>query len=121
MSDIPEVSKDEKEETITEKDKLKNIMVKKDSEPEILEKEFIPHFLPTYRVSSKLYALPIIIVVFFAGLLAYLTYVVAGVQVEGGYVSEEEFGITAGLINGIIFVSVAAVSSFLIPPIKSAL
>ena len=112
MSDTPN---DDTVEIEFERKKLKKIIdIEKDTEQEIIKKDFIPHFFPTYRISSKFYPIPIIIVVFFAGLLAYLTYVVAGVQVEGGYVSEKEYGATAGLINGIIFVITAAVSSFII-------
>jgi hypothetical protein len=86
----------------------------KSESQEIVEKDFIPHFFPTYRVSRKLYPLPIILVVIFAGFLAYATYFIAGIQIEGGYVSESEYGFTAGLINGIIFTAMAAVSSFVI-------
>ena len=40
---------------------------------EIVNKDFIPHFFPTYRITRKLYPLPIILVVIIAGILAYLT------------------------------------------------
>ncbi|MBD3255074.1 MAG: hypothetical protein GF383_08265 [Candidatus Lokiarchaeota archaeon] len=85
-----------------------------EKEPEVIEKDFVPHFLPTYRVRRNLYPLPIIVVVIIAGLLAYATNVIAGVQIEGGYVSEEEYGIAGGIINGIIFTVMAAISSFII-------
>ncbi|MFW9945692.1 MAG: hypothetical protein ACFFDX_02570 [Candidatus Odinarchaeota archaeon] len=85
-----------------------------ESEKEIIEKDFVPHFLPTYRISSKFYALPIILVVIIAGILSYLTYVEAGVQIDGGYFSEEEFGALGGIINGVIFTIMAAGSAFLI-------
>ncbi|MFX0041646.1 MAG: hypothetical protein ACFE8L_01925 [Candidatus Hodarchaeota archaeon] len=84
------------------------------SEKDVIEKDFIPHFFPTYRIRRNLYSIPIIIVVFIAGLLAYLTYVEAGVQVEGGYFSESEFGALGGLLNGLIYTGLAVVSAFVI-------
>ncbi len=111
MSDRPE----DKVEIDFEKEKLrKTIDEERNQQPEVIDKDFIPHFFPTYRISRKFYPIPIIIVVICAGFLAYLTYVVAGIQVEGGYVSESEYGATAGLINGLIFVIMAAISSFII-------
>ena len=111
MSDIPEDSA-EKE---LERKKLKKIIETDDEqEQEIIEKDVMPHFIPKFRISRQFYPLPIIIVVAIAGILAYLTYFVAGVQVEGGYVSESEYGATGGLINGLIFVAMAAISSFVI-------
>jgi hypothetical protein len=80
---------------------------------EIIEKDFIPNFFPTFRIKSNLYPLPIIITVICAGFLAYLTYVIAGVDyLEGGYVSEADFGPAAGLINGLIFTGMAVASAF---------
>jgi len=114
MSDKPEDTNDSSIEVEAEREKLKNTLAKEQSEREIIEKDFIPHFFPTFRISRNLYPIPIIIAVICAGFLAYATYVLAGVQVEGGYISEEEYGITAGLINGLIFVLVAALSSFII-------
>jgi hypothetical protein len=81
---------------------------------EIISKEIVPHFLPTYRIRSLLFPLPIILVIIFAGLLAYLTYIIAGIQVDGGYFPEEEFGAAAVFLNAIIFTSMAAVSAFII-------
>ncbi len=109
MSDIPNNS----DEIGKERKKLRSEMDESTTQ-EVIDKEFIPHFFPTFRISSKLYPLPIIIVVICAGLLAYATYVIAGIQVEGGYVSEAEYGATAGLINGLIFTAMAAISSFII-------
>jgi len=83
-------------------------------EKEIIEKDFVPHFLPTYRIKSSLYALPIIIAVVVAGILAYLTFFVAGVQVEESYFPEEELGALAVLLNGIIFTVISAISAFFI-------
>ncbi|MFX1495083.1 MAG: hypothetical protein ACFFBZ_12430 [Promethearchaeota archaeon] len=88
-----------------------------ESEKEIIEKDFVPHFLPTYRISSKFYALPIIFVVIIAGILSYLTAIFqleTGVQIDGGYLSEDEFGALGGIINGVIFTIMAAGSAFLI-------
>ena len=81
---------------------------------EIVEKNQIPNFFPTFKVKRNLYPVPIIISVVCSGILAYLTYVEAGIQIDGGYISETEFGAIAGLINGIIFTVVAAISSFII-------
>ncbi|MHA2393612.1 MAG: hypothetical protein ACXAEX_16875 [Promethearchaeota archaeon] len=85
-------------------------------EPEegIIKKDFIPHFFPTYRIKRILYPLPIVIVVMIAGILAYLTYVEAGIQIDGGYFSESEFGAIGGIINGLIYTAVAALSAFII-------
>jgi hypothetical protein len=101
------------EESYNQREEMKKIM-ESTEERETLEKDFIPHFFPTYRITRRLYPLPIIFVVICAGLLAYSTYVLAGIQVEGGYVSESEYGLAAGLINGLIFTIMAAISSFLI-------
>jgi len=109
MSDIPNNS----DEIYKERKKLRSAMDESTTQ-EVIDKEFIPHFFPTFRISSKLYPLPIVIVVICAGLLAYATYVIAGIQVEGGYVSEAEYGATAGIINGLIFTAMAAISSFII-------
>jgi len=114
MSDKPEDTNDYSIEVEAEREKLKNTLAKEQSEREIIEKDFIPHFFPTFRISRKLYPIPIIIAIICAGFLAYATYVLAEVQVEGGYISEEEYGLTAGLINGLIFVLIAAISSFII-------
>ncbi|MFX1568800.1 MAG: hypothetical protein ACFFCV_10595 [Promethearchaeota archaeon] len=83
-------------------------------EKEIVKKDSIPHFFPTYRVKRNLYALPIILVVAIAGILAYLTYIVAGVQIDGGYFSESEMGAVGGLLNGLIYTGLAVVTAFLI-------
>ncbi|MFX1395050.1 MAG: hypothetical protein ACFFAH_15970 [Promethearchaeota archaeon] len=114
MSDKPEDTDDYSIEVESEREKLKNTLAEEETEKEIIEKDFIPHFFPTFRITRNLYPIPIIIAVICAGFLAYATYVLAGIQVEGGYISEEEYGFTAGLINGLIFVLVAALSSFLI-------
>jgi len=81
---------------------------------EIIEKDYIPHFLPTYRIKSSMYPFPIIIAVVIAGILAYLTFVVAGVQVEESYFSEDEFGALGVVLNGVLFTVIAAISAFTI-------
>ena len=83
-------------------------------EKEIIKKDSIPHFFPTYRVKRKIYPLPIILVVAIAGILAYLTYIEAGVQIDGGYFSESEMGAIGGLLNGLIYTGLAVVTAFLI-------
>lgn len=81
---------------------------------EIIEKDIVPHFLPTYRIKTLLYPLPIIVVIILAGVLAYLAYNVANVQVDGSYFPEEDFGAIGVLLNGIIFTVMAAGSAFII-------
>ncbi len=83
-------------------------------EKEVIEKDFVPHFLPTYRVKSSLYPLPIFIAVVVAGILAYLTFFVAGVEVEESYFPEEEFGALGVVLNGIVFTVISAISAFFI-------
>ena len=85
-----------------------------DEQKEIIEKDFIPHFLPTYRIKFKFYPIPVVIVIILAAILAYLTYVVAGVQVEESYFPEDELGPLAVLLNGLLFTVIAVVSGFLI-------
>ncbi|MEJ2294170.1 MAG: hypothetical protein P8Y23_05320 [Candidatus Lokiarchaeota archaeon] len=43
------------------------------STQEVIKKDNVPHFLPTFRILSRLYPLPIILVVVISGILAYLT------------------------------------------------
>jgi len=81
---------------------------------EIVKKDFIPYFFPTYRITRKLYPLPIIIVVIIAGILSYLTYFEAGIQIDGGYFSESEMGALGGLLNGLIYTALAVISAFII-------
>ncbi len=92
--------------------------VSKDSGTQkVIEKDFVPHFLPTYRIKSNLYPLPIIFVVIIAGLLAYLAYfafTIAGVQIDGGYFPVEEYGVFGAILNGIIFTVMAAISGFIL-------
>ena len=85
-----------------------------EEQKEIIEKDFIPHFLPTYRIQFKLYAIPIVIVIILAAILAYLTFVVAGIQVEESYFPEDELGPLAVILNGALFTIIAVVSGFII-------
>lgn len=85
-----------------------------EEQKEIIEKDFIPHFLPTYRIKLKFYSIPIVVVIIISSILAYLTVVVAGVQVEESYFPEEELGALAVLLNGVLFTLIAVVSGFLI-------
>ncbi len=82
------------------------------SEKEIYDKDFIPNFFPTYRIKRNLYPIPIIIVVVVAGILAYMTYVLADVKIDGGYIpgGSNPF---IGLLNGLIFTVTAVISAFI--------
>ena len=91
-----------------------NFSVIEEGQKEIIKKDFIPHFLPTYRIKFKFYSIPIVVVIILASILAYLTFFVAGVQVEESYFPEDDLGPLAVLLNGIIFTVIAVVSGFLI-------
>jgi hypothetical protein len=85
-----------------------------DKDKRIVNKDFIPHYFPTYRIKRTFYPVPIILVVIIAGILSYLAYVEAGVQIDGGYFSESEYGAIGGIINGLIYTVLAAFSAFII-------
>jgi hypothetical protein len=85
-----------------------------ESDQALVKKDFIPHYFPTYRIRKKIYPLPIILVVVIAGILSYLTYSEAGVQIDGGYISESDYGAIGGIINGLIYTAIAALSAFII-------
>jgi len=85
-----------------------------EEQKKIIEKDFVPHFLPTYRIKFKFYSIPIVVVIILAAILAYLTVFVAGVQVEESYFPEGELGVLAVILNGVIFTVIAVVSGFLI-------
>ncbi|MFW9823020.1 MAG: hypothetical protein ACFFE4_08805 [Candidatus Thorarchaeota archaeon] len=87
---------------------------KSEKEPEQVKKDFIPHYFPTYRIRRNFYPLPIILVVIIAGILAYITYIQAGVRIDGGYISESEYGAIGGILNGLIYTAIAALSAFII-------
>ncbi|MFX1278660.1 MAG: hypothetical protein ACFFA3_04535 [Promethearchaeota archaeon] len=85
-----------------------------DSDEKVVKKDFIPHYFPTFRIKRTLYPVPIMLVVIIAGILAYLTYVQAGIQIDGGYFSESEYGAVGGIINGLIYTILAGFSAFII-------
>ncbi|TFG01029.1 MAG: hypothetical protein EU541_00635 [Promethearchaeota archaeon] len=95
-------------------DKEREVNDNRNENREKVDKEAIPHFFPTFRMKRTLYPIPIIITMLGAGILAYLSYIVAGIQIEGGYFSEAEFGFIAALLNGLIFTGIAVGSAFLI-------
>jgi hypothetical protein len=86
----------------------------KEKDAEKLQKDFIPHFFPTYRVNRKFYPIPIIIVITISAILAYLVYIEAGIQYDGGYIPESEYGALGGILNGIIYTAIGAISAFII-------
>ncbi|OLS14907.1 MAG: hypothetical protein RBG13Loki_1476 [Promethearchaeota archaeon CR_4] len=81
-----------------------------------LDDEEEPLHLPVFRVTAKFFLVPIIIAIGIAGTLAFITYEMAGIQIEATPVSEEgEFGQFGGaLFNGLFFTLIAGVSSILI-------
>ncbi len=85
-----------------------------ESDQTLVNKDVIPHYFPTYRIRRKFYPIPIILVVVIAGILSYITYFGAGVQIDGGYVSESEYGAIGGIINGLIYTAIAVLSAFII-------
>ncbi|TFF89736.1 MAG: hypothetical protein EU548_06590 [Promethearchaeota archaeon] len=85
-----------------------------EEEKEAVEKDFVPHFFPTFRINRKLYSVPILLVVILSGILAYLTYFVAGIREDAGYIPETQFGAIAGILNGVIFTALAGVSAFIL-------
>jgi len=87
---------------------------KTETDQPLVEKDFIPNYFPTYRIRRRFYPIPIIIVVLISGILSYLTYVEAGVQIDGGYISESEYGVIGGILNGLIYTAIAALSGFII-------
>jgi len=95
-------------------EEIEQISIGEDSDKRIVNKDFIPHYFPTYRIKRTLYPIPIFIVVIIAGILAHLTYVEAGVQIDGGYISESEYGAIGGIINGLIYTVLAGFSAFII-------
>ncbi len=110
MTDLAENS----EETNLEEQIVKNSINIEEKDKEVVEKDFIPHFFPTFRIKRKLYPIPIIFVITISAILAYLTYIEAGIQIDGGYVSESEYGALGGILNGIIYTALAGISAFII-------
>ena len=97
-----------------DQEKTRSFSEIEEKQQEIIEKDLIPHFLPTYRIKFKFYSIPIVVVIILSSILAYLTFVVAGVQLEESYFPEDELGALAVLLNGVIFTVIAVVSGFLI-------
>jgi len=106
--------KENLEETKLNEVNVQNNMNKEESDKEVITKDFIPHFFPTYRIKRKLYPLPIILVVAISAILAYLTYIEAGFQIDGGYVSESELGALGGILNGLIYTALAGIFAFIL-------
>ena len=110
MSDNPKTINSQDDD---QRDAQLNLEINK-KQKEVIEKDFVPHFMPTYRIKSSLYPLPIVIVIVFAAILAYLTFFVAGIQIEDSYFPEDELGAWAVVLNGAIFTIMAVVSAFVI-------
>jgi hypothetical protein len=110
MTDILEGSEEDK----SSEENLESPDVGAQTDKEVIKKDFIPHFFPTYRINRKFYPVPIITVVLIAGILAYLTYIEAGIQIDGGYFPESEMGLLGGILNGIIYTALAGISAFII-------
>ena len=105
---MSELSNNDNEEKIEKQDDdLDN-----DLDKEIISKDVIPNFFPTYRIKRNLYPIPIILVVVFAGILAYLTYIPAGIRIDGGYIPGGGTDPLIGLLNGLIFTATAVISAF---------
>ncbi|MBD3250650.1 MAG: hypothetical protein GF381_03730 [Candidatus Pacebacteria bacterium] len=75
----------------------------------IEEDGFLSEFLPVYRVAVRTYLIPIAFSLIIAGILAYITYEVAGLSRQIPEDSPE-----AGLMNGLFFVLSAVISSVFI-------
>jgi hypothetical protein len=71
--------------------------------------------MPVFRVKAKFFLVPVIVSIALAGLLAYITYYSAGIQITATVFSEQQYG-TAGsaVLNGVFFFVIAAISSVLI-------
>ncbi|MFW9973399.1 MAG: hypothetical protein ACFFDF_24660, partial [Candidatus Odinarchaeota archaeon] len=110
MTDLIENS----EETNINEDDIKNSQKIEENDKDLVKKDFIPHFFPTYRIKRKLYPIPIILVIAISAILAYVTYIEAGIQIDGGYFSESEYGALGGILNGIIYTALAGISAFII-------
>jgi hypothetical protein len=110
MTDLTQNS----EEQNLEIKKIENRMNSEEQGEDLVKKDFIPHFFPTYRIKRNLYPIPIILVIAISAVLAYLTYIEAGIQIDGGYISESEYGVLGGILNGIIYTALAGISAFII-------
>lgn len=110
MTDISKNS----EKTKLSEDYSEESVIEAEADKEIIKKDFIPYFFPTYRIKRNLYPVPIIAVVVISGILAYLTYIEVGIQIDGGYFSESELGLLGGVLNGLIYTALAVISAFII-------
>ncbi|GAH95521.1 unnamed protein product, partial [marine sediment metagenome] len=45
-----------------DKEEVQSFSEIEEEQKEIIEKDFIPHFLPTYRIKFKFYSIPIVVV-----------------------------------------------------------
>ncbi len=71
--------------------------------------------LPVFRVTAKYFLMPIIVAIVLAGILAYIMYYGAEIQITAVPFSEEELGeLGGGIVNGLFYTLIAGVSSFLI-------
>ena len=95
-------------------EEARSSLVIEEEQKEIIEKDIIPHFLPTYRIKFKFYSIPIVVVIILASILAYLTIFVAEVQIEESYFPEDELGALAVILNGVLFTVIAVISGFII-------
>jgi hypothetical protein len=92
----------------TSREKYKKRQAEQEAEDEPLR-------LPVFRVTAKYFLVPIIVAIAFAGVLAYVTFYGADIQLSAVPFSEQEYGELEGAIyNGIFFTVIAGVSSFLI-------
>ncbi|MDX1797545.1 MAG: hypothetical protein R3255_02745 [Candidatus Lokiarchaeia archaeon] len=97
-----------------EKQQVNNSTNMKEKDVDLVKKDSIPHFFPTYRIKRNLYPVPIILVIAIAAILAYITYIEAGYQIDGGYIPESEYGVLGGILNGLIYTALAGISAFII-------
>ncbi|MHA1732308.1 MAG: hypothetical protein ACTSU5_10205 [Promethearchaeota archaeon] len=81
---------------------------------ELYYDEDMPGFMPVVRVKARYFMAPILITIVLAGVLAYITFVVANVQITATPFSEEDLGFSGALLNGLLFTVIAGVSSVLI-------
>ncbi len=64
--------------------------------------------LGLFMVNYRRYWVPILVCMIFAGLLAYLQVIAAGIDIEGGLFDEEEGGVGAAVLNGLVPVLLSA-------------
>lgn len=71
--------------------------------------------LPVYRVRARFFLVPIITSILAAGVLAFITYVEANIQISVTIFSEQQFGPAGGaFLTALLYTLIAAVSSILI-------